>query len=149
MREEAFRSHVGLTCVLVLMPLSGVCPVSSLGILRKGHLLPRSPGALDSFQHRVRTDFQSPSSLEVLVYYLLELPLPLIPWSPLCPATAITRALSFTSHASPAGLTSLFVSQFTRSASKNFYLPYVFIETSLCTSLPGPASLRLCKPFFP
>ena len=69
---EAFSSHVGLTCVLVLMPLSGVCPVSSFGMLRKGHLLPRSPGALDSFQHRVRTDFQSPSSLGVLGYYLLE-----------------------------------------------------------------------------
>ena len=71
-RVEAFSSHVGLTFVLVLMPLSGICPVSFFGMLRKGHLLPGSPGALDSFQHRVRTDFQSPSSLGVLGYYLLE-----------------------------------------------------------------------------
>ena len=63
---------LGLTCALVLMPLSGVCPVSFFGMLRKGHLLSRSPGALDSFQQRVRTDFQSPSSLGVLGYYLLE-----------------------------------------------------------------------------
>ena len=147
MREEAFSSHVGLTCVLVLMPLSGVCPVSSFGMLRKGYR------ALDSFQHRVRTDFQSPSSWGFLVTTCwsktIQLREMVPPWSPLCPATAITRALSFTSQASPAGLTSLFVSQFTRSASKTFYLPYVFIETSLRTSLPGPASLRLCKPFFP
>ena len=51
---------------------------------------------------------------------VVRFPLPIIPWSPLCPATAITRALSFTSQASPAGLTSLFVSHFTRSASKTF-----------------------------
>lgn len=158
-RGEAFSSHVGLTCVLVLMPLSGVCPVSFFGMLRKGHLLPGSPGALDSFQHRVRTDFQSPSSLGVLGYYLLEwnhsvkgngcpssLPShPLVP--PLsCYSNYPGSVLYFTGIP---GLTSLFVSQFTRSASKNFYLPYVFLETSLCTWLPGPASLRWCKPFFP
>ena len=32
---------------------------------------------------------------------VVHLPLPLIPWPALCPATAITRALSFTSKASP------------------------------------------------
>ena len=46
------------------------------------------------------------------------------------------------------GLTSPFVSQFTRASSKNFYLPYVFIETSLCTSFPGSASSDYACHFF-
>ena len=41
---------------------------------------------------------------------VVHLPLPLIPWSPLCPATAITRALSFTSQAFPGSQAFLFLS---------------------------------------
>ena len=41
---------------------------------------------------------------------VVHLPLPLISWSSLCPATAITRALSFTSQASPGSQAFLFLS---------------------------------------
>ena len=94
------------------MPRSGICPVSLSGMLRKGQLLPSSPGALDSFQTLCAQSFNLPPPWGFLVTIrwtktvqfrerVVHLPIPLITWSPLCPATAITRALSFTSQASP------------------------------------------------
>ena len=105
-----------------------ICLVSFFGMLRKSHLLASSPGTVDTSQHLVRSDFQAfPWGYLVAIRWsktiqfrerIVQLPLPIIPESPLCPATAIKRAMSFTCQASPSShpgktATLLFCCQFT------------------------------------
>ena len=88
-----------------------ICPVSFFGILRKSHLLNKSACTFKPDQQLRRSDFQfCPWGILILVCWsktiqfrekIVQLPLPYIPGSPLCPATAVQRVLSFTHSATP------------------------------------------------
>ena len=88
-----------------------ICLVSFYGMLRKSHLLVKSPGSLDSSQQLLRSDFHTYSwgSLVTIRWSktiqfrerVVQLPLPAIPGSPLCPVLAIKRAWYFTGNAPP------------------------------------------------
>ena len=74
-------------------------------MLRKSHLLARSVHSFDPSQQLLRSDLQFlPWGVLMTMRWsktiqfrerVVQLPLPLIPGSPLCPVTAIQRALSF------------------------------------------------------
>ena len=88
-----------------------ICPVSFFGILCKSHLLNKSACTFKPDQQLRRSDFQfCPWGILILVCWsktiqfrekIVQLPLPYIPGSPLCPATAVQRVLSFTHSATP------------------------------------------------
>lgn len=79
--------------------------VSFYGMLRKCHLLASSASAFDPSQQLIRSDFQFfPWGALVTIRWsktiqfrerVVQLPLPLIPGSVLCPVIAIQRAFSF------------------------------------------------------
>ena len=96
-----------------------ICLVSFFGMLHKSHLLAASsPGSVETSQHLVCSDFQAfPWGYLVAIRWsktiqfrkrVVQLPLPIIPESPLCPATAIKRTLPARQPPPP----SLFVSKF-------------------------------------
>ena len=97
-----------------------ICLVSFVGMLRKSHLLASSPGSVGTSQHLVHSDFQAfPWGYLVAIHWsknirfwerVVQLPLPIIPESPLCSATAIKRAMSFTCQAAPTSQAFLFLS---------------------------------------
>lgn len=85
-----------------------ICLVSFFGMLRKSHLLASSSRSFDPSQQLLRSDFQFfPWGVLIDIRWsktiqfrerVVQLPLPLIPGSPLCPVTAIRRAFSFVTH---------------------------------------------------
>ena len=87
-----------------------VCLVSFYGMLRKSHLLASSASAFDPAQQLLRSDFQLfPWGVLITIRWsktiqfrerVVQLPLPFIPGSPLCPFTAIQRAFSFVTNPS-------------------------------------------------
>ena len=88
-----------------------VCLVSFYGMLRKRHLLAGSHSTFDPSQQLVRSDFQIfPWGALVTIRWsktiqfqerVVQIPLPLIPDSPLCPVIAIQRAFSLVPNVPP------------------------------------------------
>ena len=131
--------------------------VSFFGMLHKSHLLASSPGSVDTSQHLVRSDFQAfPWGYLVAICWsktiqfrekVVQLPLPIIPESPLCPATAIKWAMSFVCQATPTSQAFLFLSS-PGLQLKTFTYP-MFLN-KLCTilhSLGLPAKDYACHSF--
>ena len=88
-----------------------VCLVSFYGMLHKHHLLPGSCHTFHPSQQLVRSDFQIfPWGALVTIWWsktiqfreqVVQILLPLIPDSPLCPVIAIQRAFSFVPKVPP------------------------------------------------
>lgn len=83
-----------------------ICLVAFYGLFRKSHLLPMSSKKFDSSKQLTKADFKfySWGTLVTIRWSktiqfrerVVEIPLPCIPRSKLCPATAIAHAFSFT-----------------------------------------------------
>ena len=126
-------------------------------MLRKSHLLASSPGSVDTSQHLVRSDFQAlPWGYLVAIRWsktiqfrerVVQLPLRIILESPLCPATAIKRATSFTCQATTPSQDFLFLSS-PRLQLKTFTYP-LFLKNlhTILHSLGLPAKGFACHSF--
>lgn len=89
-----------------------ICLVSFFGMLRKSHLLSNKANEFNPKQHLLRSDFQFHTWGALMSIRwsktiqfrerIVQLPLPYIPGSHLCPVTAIKRAFFFTVCADPA-----------------------------------------------
>ena len=87
-----------------------MCLVAFYGFFRKSHLLPLSPAENDPQKQFSRSDFKflSWGALVKIKWSktiqfrerTIQIPLPYIPQSPLCPVTSILHAMSFTSSVS-------------------------------------------------
>lgn len=96
------------------------CLVSFFGMLRKSHLLINSQRSIDMSKVLLRSDFQFyPWGALVTIRWsktiqfrerVVQLPLPFIPDNPLCPVTAIKRALHFTRQFPPSSHAFIFLS---------------------------------------
>ena len=83
-----------------------ICLVAFFGMFRKAHLLPVSSGKFDSSKQLTKADFRVfPWGTVITIRWsktiqfrerVVEIPLPCIPRSRLCPTTAIIHAFSFT-----------------------------------------------------
>ena len=84
--------------------------VSFYGMFRKAHLLPTSPGKFDSSKHLTKAELRFFPWVTLIVIRwrkttqfrerVVEIPLPCVPRSKLCPTAAILHAFSFTPPAS-------------------------------------------------
>ena len=134
-----------------------ICLVSFFGMLRKSHLLASSPGSFNTSQHLLRSDFQSfPWGYLMSIRWsktiqfrerVVQLPLPLIPNSPLCPARAITRAMYFTHQANPSSQAFLFLSL--PDLQQKFFTYAMFLKKlrAVLLSLALPAKDYACHSF--
>ena len=134
-----------------------ICLVSFFGMLRKSHLLAKSSRAFDPAEQLLRSDFQFHpwGSLITLRWSktiqfrerVVQLPLPLIPGSPLCPVTAIKRAMSFTGHAVPSSQAFLFLSSPDLQFKVFTYSMFLRRLRSILQSLGLPAREYACHSF--
>ena len=104
-----------------------ICLIAYFGTFRKSHLLPTSTSAFDAMKHLTKDDFQFFTWGALLTIWwsktiqfrerVVCIPLPLTPYSPLCPVTACSRAFRFTYQSSQAfnwlHLTTLSIQTFT------------------------------------
>lgn len=84
-----------------------ICLVSFFGMFRKSHLLPTNKGRFDHTKQLTKSDIRVHHWGVLLIIRwsktiqfrerVVQIPLPRIPDSPLCPTTAVMTALSFTS----------------------------------------------------
>ena len=131
--------------------------VSFFGMLHKSHLLASSPGSVDTSQHLVRSDFQAfPWGYLVAICWsktiqfqekVVQLPLPIIPESPLCPATAIKRAMSFTCQSTPTSQAFLFLSSPGLQLKTFTYPMFLNKLRTILHSLGLPAKDYACHSF--
>ena len=87
------------------LSFQAICFVAIFGIFRKSHLLPMSPTSFDPRKQLTKADFKifpwlvpidiCLSKTIQIREHVLEIPLPHIPCSPLCPTAAIINALHF------------------------------------------------------
>jgi hypothetical protein len=83
-----------------------ICLVAFFGMFRKSHLLPTTPHTFDQTKQLTKADFNFQSwGMLITIRWsktiqfrerVVEIPLPLIPHSKLCPTTATLHAFSFT-----------------------------------------------------
>lgn len=88
------------------LSFQAICLVAIFGIFRKSHLLLMSPTSFDPRRQLTEADFKIFPWLVLIDIclsktiqireHVLEIPLPHIPCSPLCPTVAIINALHFT-----------------------------------------------------
>lgn len=88
-----------------------ICLVAFFGMFRKSHLLPTSSNSFDHTKQLTKTDFNINSwGFLITIRWsktiqfrerVVQIPIPCIPYSVLCPTTATTHAFQFTDGAPP------------------------------------------------
>lgn len=134
-----------------------ICLVSFFAMLRKGHLLVKSPRAFDPSKQLLRADVHLyPWGALVTIRWsktiqfrerVVQLPLPAIPNSPLCPVMALKRAMHFTGQASPDSQAFCFLSSPDLQLKFFSYPSFLSKLRSILQSLGLPAKDYACHSF--